>query len=454
MIRNLSEKQSASLMGKLFGYKSQGFGLLLIDASENGSKIAINYLLEKEGQFESIDINVSENTVVPSVTSVFPYGGRMETDIERKFPVLFAGESVENHEEEGYSLINWGPFHPLLPEPVLFHILMKDEIIKKAAIETGYNYREVEKLCAGRKVWDIPDILERVSTANGISISLAFIEGVEEINRIDVPEKARWVRMIVNEMSCINSNLHGLYNTAQCIGLYGDSIRISRLIGLYREAAELICDNPLLFGVIGIGGINKDIQKDAFYAMNAALQEIEGDLADIRRRWENTTAIAKRLMATGFIDRETAMTASGRLARAAGNAVDSKKYSKLPYAELSYTIPVAEESNCFARTMLKFDDLTQSLRLIDMGIENMPKGEVMQEAEIEESGEALVREPGANGEVIVRVKTEQDTIASLFFRNDASVNISFLPGCLSGAELTDLPLIVSGFDLDISGMEK
>lgn len=108
------------------------------------------------------------------------------------------------------------------------------------------------------------------------------------------------------------------------------------------------------------------------------------------------------------------MMASGRLTRAAGNAVDSRKYSKMPYDALSYTTLVAEESNCFARTMLKFDDVTQSLRLIDRGIENMPKGEVKQEAEIKESGEALVREPGANGEVIVRVKLEQDTVSSIF----------------------------------------
>ena len=454
MIRNWSEKQSTSLMRKLFGYKSLGFELLLIDASGLDNKVAINYLLEKEGQFESVDINVPENTIIPSVTLVFPYGGRMETDIELRFPVLFRRESVKTTDEEGYSLIDWGPFHPLLPEPFLFHLLMKDEIIKKASIETGYNYREVEKLCAGRKVWDIPDILERVSTASGISISLAFITGVEEINRIDVPQKAQWVRMIINEMSCVNANLYGLYNTAQCLGLYSDSIRISRLIGLYREAAGLICNHPLLFGVIRIGGISKDIPKDAFYAANAVLQEIESDLADIKKRWESTAAITKRLRSAGFIDRETAMMASGRLTRAAGNAVDSRKYSKMPYDALSYTTLVAEESNCFARTMLKFDDVTQSLRLIDRGIENMPKGEVKQEAEIKESGEALVREPGANGEVIVRVKLEQDTVSSIFFRNDTSVNISFLPGCLAGTELMDLPLIVSGFDLDLSGMEK
>jgi histidyl-tRNA synthetase len=91
MIRNWSEKQSTSLMRKLFGYKSLGFELLLIDASGLDNKVAINYLLEKEDQFESVDINVPENTIIPSVTLVFPYGGRMETDIELRFPVLSGG---------------------------------------------------------------------------------------------------------------------------------------------------------------------------------------------------------------------------------------------------------------------------------------------------------------------------------------------------------------------------
>ncbi|NLG89498.1 MAG: Ni,Fe-hydrogenase III large subunit [Clostridiaceae bacterium] len=454
MRRNLSEKRSASLLSKLSGFKSMGFELLLMEASEADNKITVNYLLEKEGQFESVDITVSENTVVPSVTLVFPRGDRMEKDIEQRFPVSFKRKSDEMPHEEGYSLIDWGPFHPLLPEPVLFHILMKDEVIKKASVETGYNCREVEKLCAGRKVWDIPGILEKVSDANGISLSLAFASAVEEINAIDIPQKARWIRMIINEMSCVNANLQGLYNTAQCLGLYGDSVRISKLVGLYREAAELICGHPLLFGIIEIGGINKDIAKDSFYAANAVLQEIENELTDIRKKWESTAAIAKRLRTTGFIDSETAMTASGRLARAAGNAVDSRKYSKLPYTDLSYTVQVREESNCYARTMLKFDDLSQSFRLIDRGIESMPKGEVKQEAKVKKSGEAIAREHGADGEVIVRVRLKRDTVESLFFRNDTSVNISFLPGCLEGTELTDFPLIVSGFDLDLSGMEK
>ncbi|NLM27768.1 MAG: Ni,Fe-hydrogenase III large subunit [Clostridiaceae bacterium] len=454
MIRNLSDKRSASLLSKLFGFKSMGFELLLIEAYGDNNKITVNYLLEKEGQFESVDITVSENTAIPSVTLVYPRGERMEADIEQRFPVLFNRKSVEVIDEEGYSLIDWGPFHPLLTEPVLFHLLMKDEVIKKVSFETGYNYREVEKLCTGRKVWDIPDILERVSSANGISLSLAFASAVEDINGFYIPQKAQWVRLVINEMSCVNANLHGLYNTARCLGLYSDSVRISRLVNLYREAAGLICSHPLLFGIIGIGGINKDIPKDTFYAANAVLQEIESELANIRKRWESTAAIAKRLRTTGFIDSETAMTASGRLARAAGNAVDSKKYSKLPYDELPYTVPVREDSNCYARTMLKFDDLTQSLRLIDMGIENMPKGEVKLEAKMKKSGEALAREPGAEGEVIVRVKLEKDTVDYIFFRNDTTVNISFLPSCLNGAELTDLPLIVSSLDLDLSGMEK
>ena len=102
---------------------------------------------------------------------------------------------------------------------------------------------------------------------------------------------------------------------------------------------------------------------------------------------------------------------------------------------------------------MKFDDLTQSLRLIDMGIENMPKGEVKLEAKMKKAAKRLPG-TGAEGEVIVRVKLEKDTVDYIFFRNDTTVNISFLPGCLNGAELTDLPLIVSSLDLDLSGMEK
>jgi ech hydrogenase subunit E len=181
---------------------------------------------------------------------------------------------------------------------------------------------------------------------------------------------------------------------------------------------------------------------------------MEKELRDIKKRWESTPSISKRLKETGRLDEKDAVKLTGRPARAAGKPHDSRKYSNLPYEKLSYNIPVTEGSNCFARVILKLEDLLQSLDLIDQAIENLPKGDVKEQVMVNGSGTAMVREPEANGELIVFVKQEEGHVASLKIRNSSALHLPFLAGCLEGTELTDLPLVLSSFDLDLSGMEK
>jgi len=154
-----------------------------------------------------------------------------------------AGGCSRNSEHElkpGYSLIEWGPFHPLLSEPVLFKIHSKDEVIDSISINTGYNYRGIEELCEGKKPADVLELLERSSSVSGIAAGIAFAFAVEKINNIEIPDKAKWLRLILNEMSCFKANLYSLNQTAQSLGLLSDCSEVFRLIDLFNESAEQI----------------------------------------------------------------------------------------------------------------------------------------------------------------------------------------------------------------------
>ncbi len=454
MIRSWSEKQSAALAGKWYSLKTLGYDIFLMDAVEIDDHIEMDYILEKEGKTENIHIKLLPDSTIPSVTSVFPRGKQMEQEIEKKFPVHFRADDKEEITGSGYSHVEWGPCHPLLPEPVQLKMLMQDEIIQKTSIELGYHHRGIEKLCIGKKIVDIPDLLERLSGANGITACLAFLHAAEEINGIDVPDKARWLRMIINEMSHIYADLHGLNYTAQCLGLLSDSACIIKLIEQYQEAARFLCDHPLLFGLLKIGGMSRDVHRETLFSANALFQDMVVELSAIKEKWERMPHFAKRLKSIGEVKCEFAMMMTGRSARAAGFADDSRKYSALPYNEIAYETPVAKKSDCYARIILKFDDLLQSLSIIDQGIEQMPKGEIRRNNETNGSGVFFSRESGADGELVGRIKLEEGRVVSLKLRNATSLNVPFLPQCIRKEELSNLPLIVSSFDLDLAGMEK
>lgn len=454
MSRNWSEKQSGALMGKWYSFRSTGYELLIINASDTGNSIVLEYIMEREGDIEKIEAKVPYDSTIPSISVVFPQGAQMQHEIAQRYPVRFNPGEPELQAAPGCSVMEWGPFHPLLPDPVLFRISMKDEVIDRVTVETGYHYRGVESLCTGRKVTDVMEMLERTSTVNGIPMSIAFLEAVEEINGIEIPEKARLVRMIINEFIFIGANLQSLNHTAQCLGLLADSAGVFNLTAMYQEAASLIGDHPRLLNLFEIGGLHRDISRDTFFTVNAILQDIEKGVSNILNKWANSPFIEKRLRATGKINENTARIMTGRLTRAAGQPEDTRKYSRLPYSGFSYNVPVAEGSNCFARIMLIAEDIRLSLSLIEHCIEKLQGGDIKAPGSIDGNGQVIVREPEAYGWMVMLVEQERGRISSIKIRNSTALNIPFLADCLSGTEITDLPLIVSSFDLDLPGMEK
>jgi ech hydrogenase subunit E len=452
MSKRLSDKQSAALQGKWFTYKAMGYTLLMMDASQDGNDISIEYLLQKEDRIESVKADVPCNSFIPSVTEVFPQGAQMQHEIASQLPISFQGKAAAG-DSTGFP-IEWGPFHPLLPQPVKVRLSMKDEIIQGAELETGYNYRGMEALCSGRKPEDVLELMERTSAINGFPFGFAFARAIEKIHGVQAPERAQWLRMFLMEMTFLHAGLQSLNQIAQSLGLLACSARLFRLSGLYQEAAVLICENPQFSGLLEIGGLNRDISRETLFAVNAVIQEMGKELQDIRNQWENTASIKKRLFGAGKAGREQALMMTGRLRRAAGFPEDLRGLSALPWHKLSYKLPAASGSDCFARAMLMIDDALLSLDLLDQMTVALPKGDIKTAFRTDGSGEALVCEPEAFGGMAICVRQEQGRLQAVRIRNAAALNISFLPLCLKGMEMNDLPLAISSFELDLSAMEK
>jgi len=453
MIRKWSDKQSAALQEKWFTYKAMGYTLLMIDASQDGDRISVEYLLQKENRIESVKADVPCNSLLPSVTEVFPQGAYMQDEIARRFPISFQSKTAPG-DEAGLPAIEWGPFHPLLPQPIKFRINMKDELIDGISIETGYNYRGMEALCGGRKPEDALEMMERTSELNGFPLGFAFTSAIEQIHGVQAPERAQWLRMFLMEMTFLHAGLQSLNHIAQSLGLLACSAKLFRLSGLYQEAAMLICESPQFSGLLEFGGLSRDISRETLFAVNAVVQEMEKELQDIRNQWVNTASVKKRLYGAGKISSDHAMMMTGRPRRAAGLPEDLRSMSALPWHMLSYKVPVASGSDCFARAILMIDDVLLSLDLIDQITVALPKGSIKTAFRTDSSGEALVCEPEACGGMAVRVRQEQGRLQTVRFRNAAALNISFLPLCLRGTEINDLPLVISSFEMDLSAMEK
>lgn len=456
MSRSWSEKQGRTLIGKLSGYRTMDYKLIFINASYDDGFVKLRYILDRNGYIETVDADIPENSAVPSVEDVFPEGMQMQREIAETYPIRFVSreKDVDSEQKQDEECFEWGPFHPLLPEPVFFRFSVKDDAVNKAYIETGYNYRGIEGLCIGEKVHNVLDMLERISSVNGFSAGLAFLHAVEAINEIMVPAKAGFLRLILNEMSFLRADLYSLSHITRCLGLMADNSEFFKLISLYNEAASLITADPQLKGILAPGGVNFDIGSETLLRMNVILQEMVHELSAIRDRWNNAHFISGRMKNIGEIDKNIARVMTGRAARSAGFDEDPRRFSLLPYHVLSYKVPKAGESNCFTRVMLMFEDALLSLSLIDQAVDIIPEGDVKIPDRLKNKGEMLIREPEAFGELIVHVGIDEGIVTDIKIRNSSSLNFSFLGQILKGTELNEVPLVIASLDFDFSGMEK
>ena len=451
----LTEQKNGELIGKWFAYKHTGYNLLLIKANKKKGYVEINYFFEKDGNIDTIDIEVPEHSILPSITIAYLEGAQMQKEIADCYPIRFDLHKEDNVEKKDFhAAVEWGPFHPLLPEPVLFRFTISDEIIDQINVETGYNYRGVERLCIGKKVSEALEMLERLSSVNGFSIGLAFLHAVEKINNVNVPERANFLRLIFNELSFLKANLYSLSHLTKCLGLLSDYSDLIGLIKLYNEAVAYATEEPQLKDILVLGGVKEDVSNEAIFQLNVIIQEMVQGLSDIRRTWESTHSIVNRLSSLGKVDSKTARVSTGRLARAAGVYENIRRLSKLPYSKLSYEVSCKEESNCFTRTMLIFEDCLLSLSLIDQAIDMLPHGDVRASININRNGYTVVREKEAYGELVIYLSLESGVVTDIKIRNSSSLKFPFLSQCLRGIQINDIPVIISSFELDFSAMEK
>ena len=105
------------------------------------------------------------------------------------------------------TIIPVGPYHPLQEEPEFFKLYVEGETVVGLDIELGYNHRGIEKLSESKDYEETIFLVERVCGICSTSHPMACVQAVEEAGRIEVPERALYIRSVVGELERIHSHL-------------------------------------------------------------------------------------------------------------------------------------------------------------------------------------------------------------------------------------------------------
>ncbi|UCF90850.1 MAG: nickel-dependent hydrogenase large subunit [Desulfobacterales bacterium] len=355
------------------------------------------------------------------------------------------------------TVIPFGPQHPVLPEPIHLKLTVEDERITEAIPSLGFVHRGLERLADLRDFHQMIQVVERVCGICSMIHAVCYCQGIEELMAVEVPPRAKFLRVIWSELHRIHSHLLWL-------GLFADSFGFESLFMQFWRIREKIMDineattgNRVIISVNVVGGVRRDLSHAQIKWVLSELQMIEQDIKRLENTMLSDYTIKKRTVGKGLLTAPQAseLGAVGPTLRGSGVAQDIRQTGYAAYGELDFEPVVETDGDCYARCKVRFRETLASIDLILQAIANLPAGETRQKVKGRPEGETVTRVEQPRGELLYYIKANGNkNLERLRIRTPTFANIPALLTMLPGMWLSDVPVIVLSIDPCISCTER
>ena len=280
-------------------------------------------------------------------------------------------------ENSEFMFLNLGPNHPSVHGAFRIALQLDGEILVDAVPDIGYHHRGAEKM-AERQSWHtfIP-YTDRIDYLGGVMNNLPYVMAVEKMAGIEVPERAKVIRIMLAEMFRICSHLLFYGTFAQDVGqlspifyMFVERERIFNII-------ESICGARMHPGWFRIGGVAQDLPQGWDMRVRELLEFMPPRLDEYDSMVMNNGILKRRTQGIGVYDTQQAFDwgITGAGLRATGLEWDYRK--QRPYAgydNFEFDVPIAINGDCYDRCAVRVEEMQQSLRIVKQCLDNMPGG--------------------------------------------------------------------------------
>jgi len=277
--------------------------------------------------------------------------------------------------------ISMGPQHPATHGVLKVVLELDGESVIKVTPYIGYLHRGVEKLAENQTYLSALPLTDRLDYISSMSNNVGYCLACERLFGLEAPERAKYIRTIMSEMTRISSHIIGLATHALDIGAMTLFLYSFRDRETLLDLFEMTCGARLTVSYPRIGGVRNDVSQeflDKLYAFTETFQQT------IEREYEpllNENRIWKqRTQGIGVMSAEEAISwgLTGPNLRGSGVPYDVRKYAPYDaYEKVQFNVPVGKNGDVYDRYLCRMEEMKQSNRIIKQCIEQLPKGAIM-----------------------------------------------------------------------------
>ncbi len=363
-------------------------------------------------------------------------------------------------EEDDY-VINLGPQHPATHGVLHFRTALDGEIIKKIDVNCGYIHRGVEKLAEGMTYPQMLHFTDRLDYLSAHINRHALCMCIEKAAGIEVPERAQYIRTIMDELTRVASHILSWACMCMDMGALTAFIYGMRDREKILDIFEATCGGRLITNYNVIGGVMADLDPDFQQKVKEFIVLMRKSLIEYHTLYTGNVIARQRMIGVGHLSKETAISysVSGPVGRASGLRCDLRK--SLPYAAYDKVIfkeIIRTEGDSMARYMNRLDEIEESLQIIEQLIDTIPAGEYCAKTKAIiklPEGEYFQRVEAARGEFGVYILSKGDkTPYRLKFRSPSMTLVSIMDQVCHGAKISDLITIGGSMDYVIPDIDR
>ena len=282
-------------------------------------------------------------------------------------------------------LINMGPQHPSTHGVLRLVVRTDGEIVRETWPHIGFLHRCFEKVAESVTYAQVVPYTDRMDYLASMNNALAWCLGVEKLGKIEVPERAAILRVIMAELNRIASHLVSFGTYALDLGAFTPFLYGFRERETILSIFEKVSGGRLLYHYPRLGGVRQDITPDVADDIRAFIKIMRAAWPEYNELLSNNEIFVERTATVGVIAREKAIAwgLSGPCLRGSGVRYDLRKarpYSG--YERFDFDIPVGAGlkgavGDCWDRYWVRMVEILESLKIVEQALEGLPEGPVM-----------------------------------------------------------------------------